>query len=81
MFYHLTQGDDAKFNDSLHNALELHRRYWSTDDQANSPYGYIALGPLAIACLARDVGVPSGLESEYLPAILLAGNWIGEHST
>lgn len=81
MFYHLTQRDDAKFNDSLYNALELHRQYWSTDEQANSPFGYIALGPLAIACLARDAGVTIEVESEYLPVHLLAGTWVGEHST
>jgi hypothetical protein len=81
MFYHLTQRDDAKFNDSLYNALELHRRYWSTEEERNSPNGYVALGPLAIACLARDVGVTIEVESEYLPANLLTGSWVGEHST
>jgi hypothetical protein len=81
MFYHLTQRDDAKFNDSLVNALELHKRFWSTEDQRTSPFGYVALGPLAIACLARDAGVTIEVESEYLPANLLAGTWVGERST
>ncbi|WIX85452.1 immunity 49 family protein [Amycolatopsis sp. DG1A-15b] len=81
MFYHLTQRDDAKFNKSLANALELHKRFWSTEDQRTSPFGYVALGPLAIACLARDAGVTIEVESEYLPANLLAGTWVGERST
>ncbi|MEU5264848.1 immunity 49 family protein [Amycolatopsis sp. NPDC021455] len=81
MFYHLTQRDDAKFNDALYNALELHRRYWSTEEERNNPSGYVALGPLAIACLARDAGVTIEVESEYLPANLLAGSWVGEHTT
>ncbi|WP_370964214.1 immunity 49 family protein [Amycolatopsis sp. cg9] len=81
MFFHLTQRDDAAFNDSLHTALELHRRYWSADDRRTSPFGYVALGPLAVACLARDAGVTIEVESDYLPANLLAGTWTGEHST
>lgn len=82
LFYHLTQRDDARFNESLANALELHKRYWSGEvDRRRSPDGFVALGPLAIACLARDVGVSIEVESDYLPQRLLEGTWVGEHST
>jgi hypothetical protein len=81
MFYRLTQRDDADFNDSLATALELHKRYWSTAEYRTSPRGYVALGPLAIACLARDAGVAIDVESDYLPANLLAGTWVGEYPT
>jgi hypothetical protein len=78
MFYHLTQREDAKFNASLATALELHRRQWSTPDERRGPRGYVALGPLAIACLAHDAGVAIDVESDYLPANLLLGRWVGD---
>jgi hypothetical protein len=82
MFYFLTQREDEKFNNSLANALELHKRFWTKDaERRNDPNGFIALGPLAIACLARDAGVPIEVESEYLPKHLLEGTWVGEHAT
>lgn len=81
MFYHLTQRDDVKFNESLATALELHKRYWSTEEEWNTPYGYVALGPLAIACLAHDAGVTIEVESDYMPANLLKGTWVGEYTT
>ncbi|MEU6294433.1 Imm49 family immunity protein [Streptomyces erythrochromogenes] len=40
--------------------------------------GLVALGPLAIACMARDAGMPIEVESEYLPQELLEFGWVGE---
>ncbi|GAB3716138.1 hypothetical protein GCM10027598_25650 [Amycolatopsis oliviviridis] len=82
MFYLLTQREDAKFNESLANALELHKRYWTADEERlRDPEGFVALGPLAIACLARDAGVTIEVESDYLPIHLLDGTRVGEMST
>lgn len=64
MFYFLTQREDQKFNNSLANALDLHKRFWTKDtERRNDPNGFIALGPLAVACLARDAGVRIDVES------------------
>ncbi|WP_338897446.1 Imm49 family immunity protein [Streptomyces sp. TG1A-60] len=40
--------------------------------------GAVALGPLAVACLAYDVGMQVEVESEYLPRHLLERAWVGE---
>jgi hypothetical protein len=81
LFYLLTQREDAKFNESLAKALELHKRYWSaTEERRKEEYGFVAWGPLAIACLALDAGVTIEVESEYLPANLLNGTWVGERT-
>ncbi|QFU90107.1 hypothetical protein YIM_24650 [Amycolatopsis sp. YIM 10] len=82
LFYLLTQREDVKFNDSLANALELHKRYWTAEDERlRDPEGFVALGPLAIACLARDAGMIIEVESDYLPIHLLDGARVGEMST
>ncbi|WP_276320559.1 immunity 49 family protein [Amycolatopsis suaedae] len=82
LFYLLTQREDAKFNDSLATALELHKRYWTAEEERlRNPRGYVALGPLAMACLARDAGVTIEVESDYLPIHLLDGTRVGEMST
>ncbi|WP_420823792.1 Imm49 family immunity protein [Streptomyces torulosus] len=41
----------------------------------------MALGPLALACLAYDGGMAVEVESEYLPAHLLRRDWLGEFPT
>lgn len=45
--------------------------------QGTRPY-IRALGPLAIACMARDAGMPIEVQSEYLPKELLEFGWVGE---
>ncbi|WP_199443716.1 immunity 49 family protein [Umezawaea beigongshangensis] len=82
LFYLLTQRQDDRFNASLANALELHKRFWGRDDERRGdPDGYIAWALLAVACLARDAGVVVEVESEYLPRHLLEGTWVGEQVT
>jgi immunity protein 49 of polymorphic toxin system len=78
MFYLLTQREDAKFNESLAKALELHKRYYT--ERAGAWDGFVAWAPLAIACLAKDMGVAIEVESDYLPANLLEGTWVGERT-
>lgn len=79
LFYLLTQRDDAKFNESLAKALELHKRYWTaTSERRDDPEGFVAWRVLAIACLAKDAGVDITVESDYLPKNLLDATWVGE---
>lgn len=82
LFYYFTQRDAAAFNDALVEALELHREYWTaTEERVRDSDGFIALAPLALACLARDAGMPIEVTSEYLPRYLLEGSWVGEYPT
>jgi hypothetical protein len=82
MFYFLTQREDDRFNSSLANALELHKQFWTkNDERRKDPDGFVAWAPLAIASLARDSGVTIEVESDYLPKHLLEGTWVGEHTT
>jgi hypothetical protein len=82
LFYRYLRGDHEQFNEALVDALRWHKVYWSADDdRAINSDGLVALGPLAIACLARDQGFPIEVESEYLPKALLEYAWIGEIDT
>ncbi|MEU1120919.1 MULTISPECIES: immunity 49 family protein [unclassified Streptomyces] len=82
LFYRYLRGDHAQFNEALTDAIRWHKSYWSgDDDRAMSSEGYVALGPLAIACLARDKGFPIEVDSEYLPKALLNHAWGDEIDT
>lgn len=82
LFYLFTQRDEAKFNDSLVRALELHHRFWTKDQERRTkPDGFISLPLLAIASLAKDAGMTIDVESEYIPQVLLEGRWVGEFPT
>lgn len=82
LFYRYLQGDHQEFNTALGDALRWHQEYWSaTEDRAISADGLVALGPLAIACLARDADFPIDYESAYLPKALLEYAWVGEIDT
>lgn len=82
LFHRFVRKDEGGFNQALAEALELHKAYWTADeDRAKDPDGRLALGPLAIACLAYDGGIPIEVESEYLPAHLLQRSWLGEFET
>ncbi|MFF6824064.1 Imm49 family immunity protein [Streptomyces longwoodensis] len=79
LFYRFVRKDEAGFNQALAEALELHKAYWTADeDRAEDPSGALALGPLALACLAHDGGIPIEVESDYLPKHLLQRGWLGE---
>ncbi|MEU4083007.1 immunity 49 family protein [Streptomyces aureus] len=82
LFYRLVKPDPGEFNEALTDALTWHKEYW-TDNEARSlsSDGLVALGPLALACMAFDNGFPIEVESEYLPRFLLQGNWVGEYAT
>lgn len=75
-------GQHAEFNRALEQALHAHRAYWSADqERSDSCFGWVALAPLAMACLAADAGFPIEIESDYLPLHLLKGTWAGEFPT
>ncbi|MFI8354371.1 immunity 49 family protein [Streptomyces cyaneofuscatus] len=82
LFYHYVRNDRDGFAPALTDALKLHKTYWTlNEDRAKDIDGSIALGPLAIACLAYDAEFPLDIESDYLPKHLLQRTWIGEFPT
>ncbi|MFF9166855.1 MULTISPECIES: immunity 49 family protein [unclassified Streptomyces] len=82
LFTYFLRKDREGFNTALAEALESHKAYWTaTDERAHDFSGTIALGPLAVACLAYDAGFPIDVESEYLPKALLERAWLGEFPT
>ncbi|MCG7526828.1 immunity 49 family protein [Streptomyces sp. OfavH-34-F] len=82
LFYHYVRKDEAGFAPALAEALQLHKAYWTlNEERAVSIDGSIALGPLAIACLAHDADFPLDVESDYLPKHLLQRSWLGEFPT
>ncbi|MER8092846.1 immunity 49 family protein [Streptomyces goshikiensis] len=79
LFYRYVTRDNTLFNEALVEALTWHKEYWTANDaRSRSGEGLVALGPLAIACMARDAGMPIEVESEYLPKELLEFGWVGE---
>jgi len=72
-FYYLLRRDQAQFTAALTDAVEQHRAFWSAPGVADSPDGFLALAPLAIAVLARSVGMSVDVESEYLPRNFVNG--------
>ncbi|MFD8997144.1 immunity 49 family protein [Streptomyces abikoensis] len=82
LFHRFLRKDRDGFNTALQEALTLHREYWTADaDREHSISGAIALGPLAITCLAYDADFPIEVESEYVPNHLLNRGWLGEFPT
>jgi hypothetical protein len=82
LFHRFITADHEQFNRSLVNALTLHKQYWTADEgRARDARGLVAVGPLAMACLAFDAGFPVEVESEYLPKHLIKRSWVGEFTT
>ncbi|WP_329834020.1 immunity 49 family protein [Streptomyces sp. BE133] len=82
LFHRYLRRDHEEFTIALADVLRWHKEYWTTtEDRAVSSDALVALGPLAIACLAHDAGFPIEVESEYLPTALLEFAWAGEIDT
>lgn len=82
LFHLFVRKDREGFNQALVEALELHKSYWTaTPEREASVEGCLALGPLAMTCLALDAGFPIEVESDYLPTYLLNRAWVGEFPT
>lgn len=71
----LAAGHAAEFQSALVAALEAHKKFWGTKAKAQYLEGWLALGPLALCCLARDQGVPVNVESDYLLPYLIERRW------
>ncbi|MET8401811.1 immunity 49 family protein [Streptomyces sp900116325] len=82
LFHLYLRREAGRFNESLAKALTWHKEYWTANEARSlSGEGLVALGPLAIACMARDADMPIEIESEYLPRELLEFGWVGELDT
>ncbi|WP_259294349.1 immunity 49 family protein [Streptomyces resistomycificus] len=82
LFQRFLRKDHDGFNQALAQALELHKSFWTASEaREEAVEGYLALGPLAIACLAHDAGFPIDVESDYIPSQLLNRAWVGEFPT
>ena len=82
LFYRLLQGDGERFNVELVKALESHKEYWTAEEStAAQVSGLVALGPLAMACLAYDGGIAIEVESGYIPKYLLERGRVGDFPT
>ncbi|MFI5566472.1 immunity 49 family protein [Streptomyces sp. NPDC051740] len=82
LFYRFVGRDAEQFNEALAQALELHKEYWTANEERRETSdGDIPLDVLALACLAHDAGLPVEVESEYLPENLLKRSWLGEFPT
>lgn len=73
MLFHFALGEVGPFNASLEFALERHKKYWSKANRKRDPDGFLALGPLALASIAFEAGMPISVESEYIPQELIEG--------
>jgi hypothetical protein len=75
LLYFVTQGNAEEFNARLARAIEDHKKYWSkTAERRRDVEGFIAWGPLAMACIAHDMGMAITVETPYLPKHLILGN-------
>lgn len=74
-FVSLTEQDSVKFDPAVTKAVELHKQYWSTKKRAHDSDGYLALGPLAMACIAHDLHLSMTITSDYIPAPIVQGTW------
>ncbi|MCK1796239.1 immunity 49 family protein [Streptomyces sp. XM4193] len=81
LFIRFLERDAEGFNEALADSLRWHKAYWSVEERLNDDDGNFALGPLAVACMARDSGLSVEVESEYLPKHLLEGSWLNEFPT
>jgi hypothetical protein len=80
-FYQFILRDEAKFNETLAKALDLHREFWTKDEESEAETrGFVALGLLALAGHAKDMGLSIDVASEYLPDRLLHGSRVGERT-
>ncbi|MFF9058385.1 immunity 49 family protein [Streptomyces sp. NPDC014882] len=82
LFYRFVGQDPVKFNEALVQALQLHKEYWTANEERQETSdGDVPLAILALTCLAHDAGRPIEVESEYLPEHLLKRSWLGEFPT
>lgn len=80
----LVQLDAPGFNEALAQGLELHKDYYTADEErSKKTAGIVPLGLLAMACMAYERNrshkdFPLEVESGYLPDCILRAAWYGE---
>ncbi|MEW2128028.1 immunity 49 family protein [Streptomyces sp. NPDC007259] len=70
LFHRLFTRDHGAFAEALDEAVAHHGSYWG---DSTAPRARVALGPLALACLAYDQGFPVTTKRPFLPGYLLDG--------
>jgi hypothetical protein len=78
LFHRLIRRQEDLFAETLTEALAHHARYY---EGSTDPRAHVALGPLALACLARDSGFAVDTASPHLPKHLVERSWYGEFDT
>ncbi|MFF0888574.1 immunity 49 family protein [Streptomyces sp. NPDC003456] len=82
LFQRYLRRENEQFNTALVDALTRHKEYWTANEARSlNGEGLVALGPLAVACMAYDADMPVEVESEYLPRALVKRSWVGEYDT
>ena len=65
--------DQAHFDDWIVKAIKCHHHYYGRAEEKKNVHGQLALAPLAMACVAHDLGLQVPVESDYLPRWLITG--------
>jgi hypothetical protein len=70
----IVHGDADGFNAILAEVLQTHKRYWGSRTEAQNYRGWVALGAIAMCCLAADRGIAVRVRSDYLlPYLIRSG--------
>jgi hypothetical protein len=72
--------DAAALDQSLANAIELHRKYWSAGDRAGETGGWVSFGLAALMVLANSAGVHPTVTSDYVPPQLVGAHERIDHA-
>ncbi|MFI1226940.1 MULTISPECIES: immunity 49 family protein [unclassified Streptomyces] len=78
LFHRLITRNHEAFAETLAESVAHHDRYWTGSPD---PRGHVALGPLALACLAQDGEFPVDATLPRLPKHLISRAWCGEFPT
>jgi Immunity protein 49 len=66
--------DEVGFNNALTEALQLHKKYWSSKEKLRKDFeGLVSLPLTAVAALAWDRGMRFDVESDYMPRSWVTG--------
>lgn len=64
--FRVVTNDGPAYETMMSDALDRHHHYYGTDGTRDTQ-GQIALAPLAVACLAEDLGLATTTTSDYIP--------------
>lgn len=72
LLFYISQRDD-EFSNQLRQAVQLHKKYWSSETRQSDSDGLLAVELTALACLARDRKMSCEIASDYTPLDLIRG--------